>query len=89
MCQSPSSLLFLNFSSYLPNPVVITPISLMPKQDGLLPGRSCKTSENQSLLVVVHFGDIRRFHPLPDPVTLLQRVNEHELDTDVVTVRLL
>lgn len=54
-----------------------------------LPCRSGETSQNQPLLVGAHLGHIRRFHTLPDPVALLQRVDEHELNTDVVAVSLL
>lgn len=55
----------------------------------LLPGRSGKTSEDQPLLVVAHLGHVGWLHTLPDPVALFQRVDEHELNTDVVAVRLL
>lgn len=54
-----------------------------------LPGRSGKTSEDQSFLVIVHFGHVGRLHTLSNPVTLFKRVDEHEFDTDVVAVCLL
>lgn len=57
------------------------------KTSKTLPSRSSKTSKDQSLLIRAHFGNVRWFHSLPDPVALFQRIDEHELDTDVVAVR--
>jgi hypothetical protein len=45
-----------------------------------------QTSQNQTLLVAVHLHDSGSFKLLPDPVALLQRVDEHELNTNVPAV---
>lgn len=52
------------------------------------PCGSGEASEHQPFLFGAHLGDTGRLHALTDPVALLQRVNEHELDTNVVAVRL-
>lgn len=58
------------------------------KLTNILPCRPCETGQNQPLLVWAHLCNVGGFHTLPDPVALLQGVDEHELNTDVVTVRL-
>lgn len=51
-----------------------------------LPGGTRQTGEDQALLVVRVVDGVGRLEPLADPVALLQRVDEHELDADLVAV---
>lgn len=52
----------------------------------LLPGCTRQSCQDEPFLVVGHFCDSGCLHLLPDPVALLQGVDEHELDTDVTAV---
>lgn len=55
------------------------------REEDSLRGTS-KTSEDEPLLVVPHLSDSGSLQALPDPVTLLQRVDEHELHSNVLAV---
>ena len=51
--------------------------------------RSRQSSQQQTLLISGQVHDVRRLELLPDPLALLQVVDEHVLDTDVLAVDLL
>lgn len=55
----------------------------------LLPSCASQTSQNQTFLIVGVGDGIRRLETLSDPVALLQRVDEHELDPNLVAVGVL
>ena len=50
------------------------------------PGGAGEAGQQQPLGVAVQVHDAGRFEAAPDPVALLQRVDEHELDADVAAV---
>lgn len=54
-----------------------------------LPSGASHTSQDQSLLIVRVVDGVRRLESLANPVALLQRVDEHELDADLVAVGVL
>lgn len=59
------------------------------RQERLEAGGARQPGQNQPLLLVRVVHDVGRLEPLTDPVALLERVDEHELDADLVAVRLL
>lgn len=58
----------------------------MPREGRCLPRGPSQPRQDQPLLVGRHLHAPRRLHPLPDPVALLQTVDEHELDADVTAI---
>lgn len=55
------------------------------REERLLRGAG-EAGEDEPLLVVAHLGDSGSLQALPDPVALLQGVDEHEFHSDVLAV---